>query len=147
MPSLSFNDNITYLASSFAHHFARLLTLSFQQQGIPVTAEQFAILMLLANQDGLPQQDISKKLERDKTTITRVLINLKKQGLIRQEGNKEDTRAKYVYLTAQGKKLQARALQVAGSIYTHILKGISEKEIKQGIKLLQQMNAAVKTAQ
>ena len=142
-----FNDNITYLASSFAHHFARLLTSSFQQQGIPVTAEQFAILMLLSNQNGIPQQDISLQLERDKTTITRVLINLKKQALIRQEGNKNDTRAKYVYLTAKGKKMQSRALQVAASIYSHILNGISANEIKQGVKLLQQMNAAIKNLQ
>lgn len=147
MPSLPLNSNITYLVSSFSHQFARLLTLSFQKQGIAVTAEQFAILVLLSQQDGLPQQEISVRLERDKTTITRVLINLKKQGLIRQQGNASDNRAKSVYLTAQGKRLYARAVQVAGNLYTHILSGINEKEIRQGVKLLQQMNDAIKTAQ
>jgi len=146
MPPPSFNDNIIYLTSSFAHHFSRLLTLSFQQQEIPLTAEQFAILALLAREDGLAQQEISKRLERDKTTITRVLMNLKKQGLIRQQENKVDGRAKYVYLTAQGRKWQARAMQVAGALYTHVMQGISEKQIGQGVKLLQQMNAAIKPA-
>ncbi|HEX2845551.1 MAG TPA: MarR family transcriptional regulator [Chitinophagaceae bacterium] len=146
MSPLPLNSNITYLVSSFAHQFARLLTLSFQKQGIAVTAEQFAILVLLSQQDGLPQQEISKRLERDKTTITRVLINLKKLGLIRQQGDDADSRAKYVYLTAQGKRLQARALQVAGDLYTHVLSGINEKEIRQGVKLLRQMNEAIKAA-
>ncbi len=147
MPSLPLNNNIIYLVSSFAHHFTRLLTLSFQKQGIAVTAEQFAILVLLSQQDGLPQQEISKRLERDKTTITRVLINLKKQGLIRQQGDTADSRAKRVFLTAQGKRLQARALEVAGDLYTYVLAGINEKEIRQGVRLLQEMNDTIKTAQ
>lgn len=147
MPSLPLNNNIIYLVSSFAHHFTRLLTLSFQKQGIPVTAEQFAILVLLSQEDGLPQQEISQRLERDKTTITRVLINLKKQKLIRQQGDAADSRAKQVYLTAQGKRLQARALEVAGDLYTYVLAGINEKEVRQGVKLLQEMNDAIKTAQ
>lgn len=146
MFSLPLNSNITYLVSSFAHHFARLLTLSFQRENIAITAEQFTILTLLSQQDGLPQQEIGKRLERDKTTITRVLINLKKRGLIRQQGDTADNRARYIYLTAQGKKLQARALQVAENLYTYVLSGISEKEIKQGVKLLRQMNEAVKAA-
>jgi DNA-binding MarR family transcriptional regulator len=125
MPSLLLADNIVYLASSFAHHFPRLLNSSFQKEGILLTAEQFAILNLLARQDGIPQQEISKTLERDKTTITRVLINLKKQSLIRQQGNIEDTRAKYVYITTLGKKYNARALQVAGNLYTHVPNSIS----------------------
>lgn len=147
MPSLPLNNNIIYLVSSFAHHFTRLLTFSFQKQGIAVTAEQFAILVLLSQQDGLPQQEISKRLERDKTTITRVLINLKKQGLIRQQGDTADSRAKRVFLTAQGKRLQARALEVAGDLYTYVLAGINEKEIRQGVRLLQEMNDTIKTAQ
>lgn len=147
MPSLPLNNNIIYLVSSFAHHFTRLLTLSFQKQGIAVTAEQFAILVLLSQQDGLPQQEISKRLERDKTTITRVLINLKKQGLIRQQGDTADSRAKRVFLTAQGKRLQARAVEVAGDLYTYVLAGINEKEIRQGVRLLQEMNDTIKTAQ
>ncbi len=140
-----FNDNIIYQVSSFAHHFTRLLTTSFQQQAIPITAEQFSILMLLAGEDGIGQNDISKRLERDKTTVTRVLINLNKQGLIRRKGDASDARAKKVSLTTRGKKVQVKALQVAAALYSRAVGNASNREIDQAVSLLQKMNQAIKS--
>lgn len=139
-----FDDNIIYLISSFAHHFTRLLNNAFQRNGIPLTAEQFSILMLLAQEDGINQQEISRRLERDKTTVTRVLTNMITQGLIRHRADANDGRARIIYLTPLGRKLQENAASISAALYIQALEGVSDKEIDQGIRFLQQLNSTLK---
>ncbi len=141
MPDLKVSNNITYLASSFSHHFTNLLTRQLQTNGIAVTAEQFAILVLLWQEGSLPQARIYKTLERDKTTITRVLLNLKKTGFIKQEIDPDDTRMKIVGLTAKGKKSRSVALEIAGALYQNVLKSVKKNELAIAVKVLQQINS------
>ncbi|MET0463171.1 MAG: MarR family transcriptional regulator [Chitinophagaceae bacterium] len=144
MPDRNLDDNIIYLISSFSHHFSRALAAAFQRSALPISPEQFAILMLLAHEDGINQQEISRRLERDKTTVARVLTNLIGQGFIRTRKDTIDGRARIVHLTATGRKLQEDAVSISASLYIQALEGISGKEIDQAISFLQRLNATVK---
>ncbi|PZR27679.1 MAG: hypothetical protein DI535_09670 [Citrobacter freundii] len=147
MPEKGFDDNIIYQISSFAHHFNRALTVAFQRNGLPVTSEQFSILMLLAQEDGINQQEISRRLERDKTTVTRVLTNLITRGLVRHKQDAADGRARIIHLTPAGRKLQENAVSISASLYIQALEGVSGKELDQAIGFLQQLNERVKGIQ
>ncbi len=144
MSDRNLDDNIVYLISSFSHHFTRALTAAFQRSTLPISPEQFAILVLLAHEDGINQQEISRRLERDKTTVTRVLGNLIDQGLVRTRKDAVDGRARIVHLTATGRKLQEDAVSISASLYIQALEGISGKEIDQAISFLQRLNATIK---
>lgn len=147
MPDKHFDDNIIYLISSFSHQFSRTMAAAFQRNGLPVTPEQFAVLMLLAQEDGINQQEISRRLDRDKTTVTRVLTNLIGQGLVRQRTDTADGRAKLIHLTPAGRKLQENAVSISASLYIQALEGISGKEIDQAIRFLQKLNSTLKQMQ
>lgn len=147
MPEKGFDDNIIYQISSFAHHFNRALTVAFQRNGLPVTSEQFSILMLLAQEDGINQQEISRRLERDKTTVTRVLTNLITRGLVRYKQDTADGRARIIHLTPAGRKLQENAVSISASLYIQALEGVSGKELDQAIGFLQQLNARLRRIQ
>ena len=144
MTEKGFNDNIIYLISSFSHHFTRALSAAFQRNGLAVTPEQFAILMLLSQEDAINQQEISRRLERDKTTVTRVLTKLVSQGLVRHKADPADGRARIIYLTPAGRKMQENAASISASLYIQSLEGISGREIDQAIRFLQQLNSTLK---
>lgn len=139
MRPASLDQNIIYLCADFSHKFNQALTAAFKQQEIAITAEQFSILVTLWYRDGISQKEISEQLNRDKTTITRVLMNMKKAKLIRQVTDKNDNRANLVYLTPRGKALQQAGVKVAGGLYQQVLKGISRTRLQAGIDILQKM--------
>jgi len=137
--------NITYLCTQFAHGFTLALSKAFRQNNIDITAEQFSILVALWEQEGVSQNEISSALGRDKTTITRVLVNLRNNRYITQEADEKDGRSKRVFLTKRGKALQERALDVAGRLYTQVMQDISQSQLQAGIGLLLKMNNNLET--
>jgi DNA-binding MarR family transcriptional regulator len=145
MENIGVQNNITYLCSRFAHGFTLALTKAFQQHNIAITAEQFSILVVLWEKDGVSQNEISRALDRDKTTITRVLVHLRSSNYITQEVDENDNRSKRVCLTKKGKVLQAKALEVAGNLYTQIVQDLSQAQLQQGIDILQKMNNNLKS--
>lgn len=100
------------LISKFTREIT-LLNLSFKQfvqgklreHGIDLTFEMMQILYCLWNNDGLNQQEIAHITAKEKASMTKLLDNLSKRGLLyRQEGY--DRRNKLIFLTPEGKALK-----------------------------------------
>jgi DNA-binding MarR family transcriptional regulator len=135
----SLNDNVVYLCSQFSHQFALALSRRFVARGLKVTPEQFTILVALLFKDGVTQKEISETLGRDKTTIARVMSNLKKNGLVKDATDESDNRAKLIYLTSKGRAIQKEAVDISGMLYMETTKGINEAHLQAGVKLLTTM--------
>lgn len=67
-----------------------------------VTFEQFEVLNCLADHDGMKQKDISKQLDKDPATLTKMLTLLEKKGYVFREMSDKDRRVSNVYITAEG---------------------------------------------
>jgi len=132
----SLNDNIVYLCSEFSHQFALALSRRFASRGLKVTPEQFTILVALLFKEGVTQQEISESLGRDKTTIARVISNLKKNGLVKHTTDQSDNRAKLIHLTPKGRAIQKEAVEISGTLYMEAIKNINEAHLKESVKLL-----------
>lgn len=143
MKPVSLDQNIIYLCADFSHRFGQALATAFRQQAIDITAEQFSILVALWYKDGISQKEISEQLNRDKTTITRVLVNMKKNKLIKQVTDANDNRSNLIYLTAKGKAIQKAGVEVSGQLYLQVLKGISAAQLTTGVHILQKMIQAL----
>jgi len=139
MKAPALDQNIIFLSAEFSHRFGQAMAAAFKQHKIDITAEQFAVLVVLWYQDGISQKEISEKLNRDKTTITRVLMNMKKSKLIKQVTDVEDNRSNLVYLTAKGKEVQKAGVAASGQLYMQVLKGIPAVQLATGINVLQKM--------
>jgi MarR family transcriptional regulator, organic hydroperoxide resistance regulator len=144
MPRIPINKNIIYLTASFTHHFSRLLTQKLQESGVGITAEQLSIMVLLWQQGEVPQSQLVQSLERDKTTVARVLSNLVKMGYVRQRTDKTDLRMKVILSTAKGEATQGKALSVAGKLYLSVLKGIPMAHLGLVVRILANMNNNLK---
>ena len=71
-----------------------------------VTADQFVVLSLLAERDGVSQQEICSRCYSDPSTIGALVRLMEVRGWVRRETDPHDGRARQVHLTAAGRELQ-----------------------------------------
>jgi DNA-binding MarR family transcriptional regulator len=84
--------------------FHRMANAYFEQFG--VTADQFVVLTLLADEDGVTQRDLAAQAFSDANTIGEMLTRLEKKQFVRRERHPQDGRARCVFLTPRGRKMQ-----------------------------------------
>jgi DNA-binding MarR family transcriptional regulator len=74
-----------------------------------LTPRQFAVLMVIADEEGLTQTGLVERTGIDRSTLADIVARLLGRGLIQRRRTKEDARAYAIKLTPQG----ARALREA----------------------------------
>jgi DNA-binding MarR family transcriptional regulator len=79
----------------------------FQSAG--VTAAQFTILGKLASQSEVRIADLATEMVMDRTTVSRALKPLEREGSIKFELDKDDARVHLLTLTEHGKLVYERA--------------------------------------
>ena len=99
-----------------------------KEQGFDITPEQFGILVLLQEEEGLSQKEIGDVLFKDKPNISRMLDALERKRLILRRST--DRRSFAIFLTAEGKKLAEEALPVKLKLEEKTLKGLLVREIE-----------------
>ena len=68
------------------------------------TPRQFAVLMMVADQEGLTQTDLVERTGIDRSTLADIVARLLNRGLIQRRRAKHDGRAYAIKLSAQGTK-------------------------------------------
>src|SRR5262249_2247545 len=84
--------------------FHRMANAHFEQFG--VTADQFVVLTLLAEEDGITQREVVEQAFSDANTIGEMLTRLEKKQFVRRQRHPKDGRARCVFLTPRGRKMQ-----------------------------------------
>lgn len=69
------------------------------------TADQFVLLGLLAEKDGVTQQELARRAHSDPNTVRAMLVLLEGRGLVARAAHPGDGRARLVTLTADGRRL------------------------------------------
>ncbi len=136
----SLEENILYQTGELSRLLHKKISATFNENGFGVTVEQFGILALLWYREGVTQQDIANGLNRDKTTIARVIENMISNNLIVKVPDQIDRRNKRIYLTQKGKTLQKEMVEASGSVYYRALKGISDSDIEHCLMILKQIS-------
>ena len=106
------------MTSGFAESFGIRLRRAYQslhrranaelRRQFDVTADQFVVLGLLAERDGVSQREICSRCYSDPSTIGALVRLMERRGWVRRETDPRDGRARLVYLTAAGRDLQQR---------------------------------------
>jgi DNA-binding MarR family transcriptional regulator len=69
-----------------------------------VTANQFVLLALLAELDGITQQELVRRASSDPNTIRDMLVRLENGGLVTRKRHPSDGRARRISLTRKGRQ-------------------------------------------
>ena len=113
----------------------------FAQYG--ATADQFVILTLLAEKDGIPQQELVRTACSDPNTITVMLRLLEKRGLIRRTSHSRDGRARCVYITPKGRTLQRKLDTGAEALHARLRRAVPAGDAGRALEHLQNIAQAM----
>lgn len=89
-----------------------------------LTADQFVLLTLLSERDGVMQQDLVGRSGSDPNTVRAMLVLLERRGLVKRRAHAEDGRARCVELTARGRSLQAKLWKASETLRNQITAAI-----------------------
>ncbi len=107
----------------------RYLLSKFKENNLGITVEQWTVLACLWQKDKVSQQALSDMTYRDKPSMTRLIDNLEKYGLVVRINDKVDRRNKLIHLTQKGIDLEKQATKVVNEAVERTLAKFSEREI------------------
>ncbi|WP_250933944.1 MarR family winged helix-turn-helix transcriptional regulator [Aporhodopirellula aestuarii] len=93
-----------------------------------VTADQFVLLSLLSEEDGITQSQLGERMASDGNTVTAMLKLLEKRDYVRRVRCKEDGRARRVHLTAAGRRLATKLSRSSETLRSSIENAVTLKE-------------------
>lgn len=109
-----------------------------------LTTSQYAALLQLDTDGERRLTDLSKRLLRDKSTITRIVDQLERAGLVQRIADPDDRRAQRVILTSAGVERRKHARAAHKSSLERRLSGLSEAEQQELSLLLDKLRAGLR---
>jgi len=92
-------------------------------------AGHFFLLSELYIEDGLSQDELSRRVGFEKSNTSRSLARLEEFGLIQRKTDPENYKVRKVYLTPKAHDFREQFRKVQGDWNNDLLSGFSEKEI------------------
>ena len=134
---------VVYLSKA-ERGYTKTLNRAFQQAGYDLSREQFELLQVLWEGDHINQQAISRKLQKDKYNVTKLLNTLTKRGFVQRTISQEDRRNNFVILTEKGMQVQKALLQIEEQVHTDLTFTLTPSEIKSCMWVMRKLTDMMK---
>ena len=99
-----------------------------EMRRLGTSLQAWRVLAALREKDGRRMGDLSATTSIEVSTLTRLVDNMEKEGLLARRRDARDTRAVLVQVTAAGKQLTRRILPIAERYEKVALKGFGAAE-------------------
>ena len=109
-----------------------------------LTPRQFAVLMVVAEEEGLTQTDLVERTGIDRSTLADIVARLLGRGLIQRRRAKEDGRAYAIKLTPQGARSLRDAQPGATATDTRLLANLPPAKRQDFLESLSLIVTAVR---
>ena len=136
----NFNDSFGFIIVKAGRLIENKLKINFDKENMPVTPQQWSVLTILWNEDGISQQQLADSFSKDKTSMTRLLNNMEKNELIIRRQDDKDKRNKRIYLTEKSKLLKSDSIKIAEKTLLDALEGIDHIDLKKSKYVLKRIN-------
>lgn len=93
-----------------------------------LTPRQYAVLVAVAQNEGLSQTDLVEMTGIDRSTLADIIRRMLKKGLVQRRRTKEDARAYAVKLTEEGRRILQAAEPMAKKVDERILQALPAAE-------------------
>jgi DNA-binding MarR family transcriptional regulator len=146
------NPNIIDLESSIGPWLGKTVKMvdyyvqeSFKENNIDLTKEQAIILKVLSEKGSQNQNELACSTFRDKSSLARLLSTMENKKYIVRKPDKDDKRINNVSITKLGESINHKSLPLIKEVVTTMQQNISEKDIKNTIKILQKIQSNLTT--
>lgn len=99
-----------------------------------LTPRQYAVLVTVAQHEGLSQTGLVERTGIDRSTLADVVRRMLKKGLLQRRRTKEDARAYAVKLTEEGRQLLQSTENQANRVDSRILEALPTKQREQFVE-------------
>jgi len=86
-----------------------------------ITADQFVCLVILAEEDGITQNELVKRAASDPNTVRAMLLLLEKRGLVKRGTHPTDGRARRVTLTGRGREIYSKSMTKLKPVHDRLM--------------------------
>ena len=101
---------------------------TLKERGFDITPEQYGILQVLREEEGLSQREIGNILFKDKPNVSRMLDALERKRLIFRQPT--DRRKYAIFLTEEGKTLVEEILPIGLQLVEKATNGLLVREVE-----------------
>lgn len=100
-----------------------------------VTPEQWGIISILNHEKGTTQKELAEGIDKNQTTVVRMIQSMERKGLVKKIFNEQDRRSHLLFLTEKGDEIKKAILPVVIDAHRTVTNQLSDEEIQQ-LKLL-----------
>ena len=129
----------SFITGKASTAIARRLQKKFNSAAVNLTIEQWSVLYQLWKEDGKSQQELCNATFRDKPSITRLIDNLEKLGLVKRVADEKDRRINKVFLSRQALRLQEDTMKLAEETLNEALEGVPADQVEMCKEVLQKV--------
>ncbi len=136
------HDMPGHLARRFQQIAVAVFLAEVAEAGSDLTPVQYATLAAVSANPGIDQVTLAGLIAYDRTTITGVIDRLAQKGLVVRLESSRDRRARELKITDAGQRALRDITPAVLAAQRTMLRGLTEKEAKELIRLLQKAIAA-----
>jgi DNA-binding MarR family transcriptional regulator len=136
------HDMPGHLARRFQQIAVAVFLAEVEEAGYDFTPVQYAALAAIGTNDGIDQVTLAGLIAYDRTTITGVVDRLVQKGLVERRESSRDRRARELRITETGERTLRGITPAVETAQQIMLRGLTEKEAKDFMRLLQKVIAA-----
>ena len=129
---------VSYLSKA-ERGYTKTLNREFLKAGFDLSREQYELLQVLWAEDHVNQQTISKRLQKDKYNVTKLLNTLTKRGFVQRKMCQEDKRNNFVVLTKKGIEAKKVLTNIEEQVHADLTFTIAPQEIKSCVWVLKKL--------
>ncbi|MCW5750003.1 MAG: winged helix-turn-helix transcriptional regulator [Alphaproteobacteria bacterium] len=126
VPGLPLSDFLPYLVNQIANRMNTDLRAQIRAMGLSVP--QWRVLAVLQAGLGNRIGDLSKHTIIEQSTLSRVIDQMVRDGLVERRSPRHDNRVVEVHMTRHGRAMLEQVLPIAMAHYRHAVKGLSKQQ-------------------
>lgn len=115
------------------------LSQKFDEKGLAISAEEWAILLILWRKGEQTPSGLADATFRDRTTITRLVDHMVKKDIVTRMHDGKDRRRVLIKVSEKGQALQEKLVPIAGAMVQIASRGIPPQDIETTVKTLSTM--------
>lgn len=129
---------VSYLSKA-ERGYTKILNKAFLKAGFDISREQYELLQVLWEEDHVNQQAISRKIQKNKYNVTKLLNTLCKRGYVQRVMDQKDKRNNFVVLTEKGIAAQKALTGLEEQVHTDLTFTVAPQEIKSCVWVLRKL--------
>lgn len=134
-------DEIQRLTYDLVHYYGICDRVTIQQLG--VTASQGYILLALPEMDSISMNDLSIKMRLANSTMTRMVDQLVRKGMVNRATDNQDRRIVLIHLTEQGQEVRTRLKNALQDFFSQVLGDLSTDQRNELLHSLETLNQSI----